>query len=157
MLVLLVPVFLLVLGYRVLLHGDAPIAVDPSDTITAARHDAKFPILVPAGLPATWTVSSATFRLEPTGSVLRLGYLAGDHAGLQLVESDEPVDQFLPGELGSNAQPGDLVAIGGQQWRTYPSVRGGARALVLAQDRGTVVIVGSGGDDDLRTLAASLH
>lgn len=156
LLVLLVPVFLLVYGYRVFFSGDARTSVDTAQTVADARRDAGFPVLAPGALPKGWTASSATFEKGAPGSVLRLGYLAADGAGLQLVESDRPADQFLPGELGTDAQPGNLVTIGGRQWRSYPSARGGTHGLVLAQDRDTIVIVGTGGDEDLRALAASL-
>src|SRR5438309_3290027 len=68
--VLLIPVFLLVGLYKVVFSGDAPIPVTAGDTWASARHDAHFPVLEPQGLPAKWTVISATF----TGGTLRVGY-----------------------------------------------------------------------------------
>jgi hypothetical protein len=154
---LLIPIFLLLGAYKIFFSGDAPIAVDTAQTLATARHDAHFPILEPGGLPTDWKAISSTFALQSDGSVLRIGYVPPDHSGTQLIESDRPVDRLLPEELGSTAQPGNLVTIGNRLWRGYPTVRDGNRALVLAEDRRTTVLIGSGSDADLRTLAASLR
>src|SRR5690348_8766703 len=61
MAVLLVPVFLLLGAYRIFFAGDAPIAVDASDTWATARHSAPYPVLQPDGVPAGWTVISASY------------------------------------------------------------------------------------------------
>ena len=151
--VLLVPVGILFGLYVTVFSGSAPIRVDPSDTWAAAQRDAGFTVLQPQGLPAKWTVTSATFA---TGTV-RVGYVTPSGSGLQLVETGAPADQFLPAELGQDARPGNLVTIGGRQWRAYPSVRSGDRALVLVDDGRIVVVIGSANDDDLRTLAGALH
>jgi len=152
--VLLVPVFLLLLVYRVVFSGDAPIAVDATDTWATARHSAPYPVLEPVGLPAKWTVISATYDR----GTLRVGYVTPSGSGLQLVESDQPVDRLLPTELGTGAQPGDLVTIEGRQWRSYPVARtGGQRALVLADAGRTAVVVGDASDTDLRTFVATLR
>src|SRR5690348_16206686 len=128
--VLLVPVGILFGVYVTFFSGSAPIAVDPSDTWAAARHSATFTVLQPQGLPAKWTVTSATFA----SGTLRVGYVTPSGGGLQLVETAAPVDQFLPAELGDSARPGNFVTIDGRQWRAYPSVRSGDRALVLVDD-----------------------
>ena len=151
--VLLVPILILFIGYETVFSGSAPIPVDPSDAWSAARHAATFPVVQPQGLPARWTVTSAAYG----SGTLRVGYVTPAGTGLQLVETAAPVDQFLPAELGTDARPGNLVTIGGRQWRAYPSVRSGNRALVLVDDGRLVVVVGSANDDDLRTIAAALR
>jgi hypothetical protein len=152
--VLLVPVFVLLGIYRVVFSGDAPIAVNPSDAWATARHSAHFTVLEPVGLPAKWTVISASFR-EGT---LRVGYVVPDGSGVQLIESDQLVDRLGPAELGTDARPGDLVTIGDRQWRAYPVARGGDnRALVLVDAGRTTILVGTAPDADLRTLAATLR
>jgi hypothetical protein len=154
---LLIPIFLLLGAYKIFFSGDAPIAVDTTQTFAAARHDARFPILEPSGLATEWKATSSTFTLHADGSVLRIGYVPPDRSGIQLIESDRPVDRLLPEELGSGAQPGNLITIGNRLWRGYPVVGDGNRALVLAEDRRTTVLVGTGSEADLRTLAASLR
>src|SRR5436305_10731322 len=137
--VLLVPVVILFVVYETAFAGSAPIAVDPSDTWSAARHAGTFPVAQPQGLPARWAVTSAAYG----SGTLRVGYVTPARTGLQLVETAAPVDQFLPAELGADARPGNLRTIGGRQWRAYPSVRAGDRALVLVDDGRLVVVVGS--------------
>jgi hypothetical protein len=150
--VLLIPVLVLFAVYETVFSGAAPIAVDPSDTWTTARHSATFTVLQPRGLPAKWTVTSARFA---SGTV-RVGYVTPSGTGLQLVESAAPVDQFLPAELGDTARPGNFVTIGDRQWRSYPLVRSDNRALVLVDDGRAVVVIGSASDTDLRAFAAAL-
>jgi Protein of unknown function (DUF4245) len=157
MAVLLVPVFLLLVGYRVFFAGDAPIAVDAGETYATAKHDAHFTILEPVDLPPGWTSIAAKFELADSGSVLRVSYVPPDRTGLQLVESNQAVDSFLPDEVGSDSQPGNLIDINNLQWRVYPVAKGGGRALVLAGDGYTTVIVGTATDQDMRTFAASLR
>ena len=151
--VLVIPVLILVAVYETVFSGAAPIAVDPSDTWATARHSATFQVLQPQGLPPKWTVTSATFA---SGTV-RVGYVTPSGTGLQLVETASPADTFLPAELGADARPGNLVPIGEREWRAYPSVGSGNRALVLVDDGRTVLVIGSARDEDLRTFAGTLR
>ncbi|OLB76350.1 MAG: hypothetical protein AUI14_19030 [Actinobacteria bacterium 13_2_20CM_2_71_6] len=150
---LLIPIFVLLIVYRVVYSGDAPIAVDASGTWDAARHGAHFTVLEPAGLPAKWTVISATFR----DGTLRVGYVTPDGTGLQLVESDRPGDELLPAELGTDARPGNLSTIGDRLWRAYPATARGDHALVLTDSGRTTILIGTASDADLRTFAAALR
>src|SRR2546429_2683032 len=148
MAVLLIPIFLLVGAYRDFYSGDAPVAVDASQTWATARHSAPYPVLAPDGLPKGWTVISATYA----GGTLRVGYVSPSGGGLQPVESDRTGDVLLPAELGTDARPGNLVTIDGRAWRAYPVVHGGGRALVLVDQGRTVVVVGTVTDSDLHAL-----
>jgi hypothetical protein len=151
--VLVVPIFVLLLGYRYLFAGDAPISVDATQTWAAARHSAHFTVLAPDGLPKGWTVASAMFR----DGTLRVGYVTPAGTGLQLVESDRALDVLGPAELGTEARAGSLVSLNGQPWRAYQQVRGGGQALVLADAGRTVLVVGSASPADLRTFATALR
>jgi hypothetical protein len=150
---LLIPIFLLLGAYKLVFSGDAPIPYDASGTWATARHSARFPVLEPAGLPPKWTVISATFG----DGTLRVGYVTPGGAGLQLVESEQAVDTLLPAELGTDARPGNLVTIGGRQWREYPQVRHGDRALVLVDNDRTTIAIGTASDAELRTFAGALR
>jgi hypothetical protein len=154
---LLIPIAIMVGVYKYFFTGEAPVRVDASQTYATARHDAGYPILEPSGLPSGWTTTGSTFDKVSDGSVLRVAYVAPSRTGLQLVESNRPVNSLLPDELGTNAQPGDLVTLGGQQWRSYPVARDGNRALVLAENGHTTVVIGIVSDADLRTFALALH
>ena len=91
------------------------------------------------------------------GGTLRVGYVTPSGAGVQLVESDRAVDQLLPAELGADAKPGDLAAIGGRQWRWYPAARDGDRAFVQVDAGRTVIVIGAAAEDELRTFVATLR
>ena len=62
MAVLLVPIFVLLVVYRVFFAGDAPIAVDAGETYATAKHSAHFTVEVPQDLPPGWTPRNMAAR-----------------------------------------------------------------------------------------------
>lgn len=155
LLVLLVPIALLLLVYRFVLDGDDPVAVDPAPTIATARAAGVFPISEPTGLPEDWTPVSAIWQEVDGGRALRLGYVTPDGGGVQVVETNAPVEAFLPVELSETAQPRGPVDVAGTAWQSY-TARPGERALVLLEPDRTVYVIGSATDEELRQLAGSL-
>lgn len=156
LLVLLVPIALLLGFYRVVLGGDDPVLVDPAPAVAEARSAAAFPVSEPAGLAAGWRVISASFRTVEGGRVLRIGYVSPDGGGVQLLQTDVPVDRFLPGELGREARARGAAALPGGGWQRY-TARRGEQALVLLQPDRTVVVVGGVTERELGQLAAALR
>jgi hypothetical protein len=151
--VLIVPIALLLIFYRVVLSGDAPVTVDPAPTIKEAQ--AVFPVAVPTGLGDDWHVSTATFRREATGATLRLGYVDPDKDPVQLVESTVPAATLLPAELTASAKPlGNFRAPTGV-WRIYNG-RPGEQALVLGEQSRTIIVVGKTDVKNLEELVTSL-
>jgi hypothetical protein len=153
--VLLVPIALLVLFYRLVLSGDAPVTVDPSSTIQEARQAAVFTVLEPRGLPDDWHASSVTFSRQAGGATLRVGYVDPGKDPVQLVESSVPAATLLPAELGSGAKPLGNVRTAAGVWRVYDA-RPGEKALVLADEKRTVVVVGKTGVESLQAFATTL-
>src|SRR5262249_20595646 len=117
--VLLVPIALLLIFYKFVLSGDAPVTVDPSSTIQEALDAKIFPIAVPAGLGDHWAVSSATFAKQANGATLRIGYVDPDKDGVQLVESSVPAATLLPAELTTNAKPQTNFRAANGVWRLF--------------------------------------
>ena len=154
--VLLVPIALLLIFYRVVLSGDAPVTVDPSATIQEAQQAAAFTVAVPAGLGDDWHTASATFQRQTTGVTLRLGYVGPGKDPVQLVESSVPAATLLPGELGADAQALGNFRTPAGVWRVYDG-RPGEKALVLADQSRTIVVVGKTDMKNLETLASSLR
>lgn len=154
---LLIPVIALLLAYEFFFNGSSPRAIDPSGTYAAAAHDGGFRVERPVGLPAGWSAISSSLDKSGDGSVLRVSYVPPDKTGLQLIESDRPIDSLLPDELGTDAVPGDLSAIATRQWREYPHARGGSRALVLAENGRTIIVIGTATQQDLNVFAAALR
>jgi hypothetical protein len=153
--VLLVPIALLLIFYRVVLSGDAPVTVDATPTIQEAQQAALFPVAVPRGLGDDWHTASATFRRESGGATLRIGYVDPGKDPVQLVESSVPADSLLPGELGDSAKALGNYRTPAGVWRVYDG-RAGEQALVLAEPTRTIVVVGKADLAKLGALASAL-
>jgi hypothetical protein len=153
--VLLVPVFLFVLVYRVVFDGDRPVVVDPSSAIMEARAAGAFPVAEPTGLDSGWRTVSARYQPGADGALLRLGYLTPGGDGLQLVQGNVPADRLLPQELTNKGRPDGQVDLAGTIWQRYQA-RPGELALVLLEPTRTVIVIGSSAESDLRTLAGAV-
>ena len=154
--ILLVPILLLVLFYRVVLDGDKPISIDPASTIQQARSAAVFPVAVPQGLSEDWHPVSATFKRDTDGATLRLGYVDPDSDPIQLVESSTPTDKLLPVELGDDPKPVSTFSDGARTWQRYDA-RKGENALLLLEKGRTIIIVGQAESKSLEAFASSLR
>jgi len=153
--VLLVPIALLLLFYRLVLGGDAPLTVDPGPALQQARSAAVFPVAVPGELGKDWHVTSATFRRQADGATLRLGYVGPGDDPVQLIESSVPPEALLPVELGKAPTPSGTFRAAGRAWRWYEA-RPGEQALVLTEPNRTIVVVGTTAAENLQALATSL-
>jgi hypothetical protein len=153
--VLLVPIALLLIFYRLVLSGDAPVTVDPTATIQEAQQAAVFTVAVPHGLGNDWHTASATFQRENGGATLRIGYVDPGKDPVQLVESSVPPERLLPGELGSGGKALGNYRTPAGVWRVYDG-RPGEKALVLTEPARTIVVVGKADLTSLQTLAGAL-
>ncbi len=162
---LLVPIFVLLAGYKIFFNGDKPMSFDVSETYQTARHGGAFPVLEPTALPDGWSANTATYTPAATpaptggaaaGATLRVVYHSPDGSGMQLVESSGPADAVLIAELGDAAKPGNLITVNGAQWREYPQLPVGGRALVNVADGRTTVLLGDADAAELRAFAAAL-
>ena len=153
--VLLVPIALLLIFYRLVLNGYAPTNVDPGSAIEGAQSAHAFPVAEPRALGDGWHVSTASFRHESGGATLRIGYVDPDGTSMQLVESNVPPNTLLPTELGSTARPLDTYRADARVWRLYQA-RPGEEALVLAEPGRTIIVVGNARTSRLEELASSL-
>jgi len=153
--VLIVPIALLLVFYRVVLSGDAPVTVDPSPAIDEAQHAAVFPVAVPQGLGGDWHTTSAIFS-RPTGGVtLRIGYVDPDKDPIQLVESSVPPATLLPAELTAAAEPVTNFRAANGVWKLYTS-RPGEQALVKVDQNRTIIVVGKAAVQNLERLASAI-
>jgi uncharacterized protein DUF4245 len=152
--VLIVPIALLLIFYRVVLSGDAPITVDPAATIQEAQQADRFPVAVPDPGDG-WHVSTARFVRQQTGATLRIGYVDPDKDPVQLVESSVPAAGLLRTELTAAAEPIGNFRTKLGAWRLYQA-RPGEKALVLTDPARTVIVIGKAGTESLEHLAASL-
>ncbi|MEV1285783.1 DUF4245 domain-containing protein [Micromonospora sp. NPDC049679] len=156
LLVLLVPIAVLLGFYRVVLDADAPVVVDPAPVVAEARSANAFPVSEPTGLGDGWHPTSAGFRQVDGARTLRIGYVTPSGGGLQLVQSNVPVEKLLPAELTDAAQSEGSAQVGGRAWQRY-TARRGEQALVLLEPTRTVLIVGGASEAELTTLAGAVR
>jgi hypothetical protein len=154
--ILIIPIFLLLTFYRVVLSGDAPITIDPAPAIQQAQRANAFPVLVPQGLSEDWHVSSATWAPRPEGATLRLGYVDPDDDPVQLIQSSVPPATLLPAELSKEAEQRSVFRAENGVWRLYDG-RPGEQALVLSDGLRTIIVVGSTDRANLEAMAGSLR
>jgi hypothetical protein len=153
--VLLIPIALLLIFYRVVLGGDSPINVDTGPVLQEARAAAVFPVAEPTGLDEHWHVASATFRRQADGATLRLGYVDPSSDPIQLVESNVAPEKLLPAELGDAAKPTNIFRTAAGVWRHY-TARPGEQAMVLTEPNRTIVLVGTAEAKNFEILATAL-
>jgi hypothetical protein len=153
--ILLIPIALLLVFYRVVLGGDSPVTVDPGPVLEEAQAAALFPVAVPGDLGKDWQVSTATFRREAAGATLRLGYAGPGEDPILLVESNVAPEKLLPAELGSTATQIGAFRSAGRAWRLYIA-RPGEHALVLTEPNRTIIVVGETDTKNLETRASAL-
>jgi hypothetical protein len=155
LIVLLVPIALLV-GLMQWMGSGSPRPIDPSEAFDSARSARAFTVLAPEQLGDGWSTISASFRRTDTGATLRVGYVTPSGAGVQLVESSEPFDEFARRELGDRVEPRGTTTIQGSSWQLF-RVRDGEYALVLAQPDRTVLVLGRAEEAELIDLADALR
>jgi hypothetical protein len=153
--ILLLPIVLLLVFYRVVLDGDKPISIDAEPTIQQARTAAVFPVVVPQGLGDDWHTVSATFRRDADGATLRLGYVDPESDPIQLIQSSTPTAKLIPVELGDDPKAVSTFRDGTRTWQRY-AAREGENALLLLEKGRTIIVVGTAGSETLEVFASSL-
>lgn len=156
-LILLVPVVVAVLVYVYFFGGSNVIAIDPSGDYSAARASAHFTVLEPEGLPSGWKPVSSAYGKVTGGSLLRVGYVAPDGSGMQLIESDRPAADLITAELGTTNSLATSVDIGGRSWGRLDSTTRDDRALVDTESGRTVIVHGQASQAELQAFVASLR
>jgi Protein of unknown function (DUF4245) len=157
MLVLLVPVMIAVAVYVFFFGGSSPIVIDPSGSYGDARAAGVFPVVQPQGLASGWKSVSSTYGVENGRHVLRVGYLAPDGSGLQLLESDGPTAAVISDAVGTANPVGASVTIGGRTWGEVGAGKNDQQALINTGNGYTIIVKGQSSDKDLQTFAGALH
>ena len=133
--------------------------VDPSSTVQLAAARAGYPVPAPAGLPDGYRPTSA--RTDAGGAeagdpvTLQIGYLTPSAGYAGFVVSDDArvaaVDDVLDG-----VQEQGTVDLSGQSWTRGTTERG---ETVLSRTDGdvTVLVTGSGTDEELATVAGAVR
>lgn len=145
--VLLIPVLLLVLGYRLFYGWDTAVTVDPANAIASAGRASFAPL--PAAAPADW--QTVTAEWQP--GVLRIGYLDPDNNGARLVQSRTALDALVKDELDGKAQADGETVVGPVTWQRFRAPDG-QTVLARASGNTTTLLIGQGAD--LTGLAAAI-
>jgi hypothetical protein len=139
--------------------SDSPTANDepvPSpiidDAVRAAMAD-RFPAMVPAGVPAGWTVQNATYSPKQ-GGIWRIDLTDPNGAPVQVVQSKTSVEGIVREHLGADAQQAGQVNLSGTgKWSTWSSA---SQAGVAREISDTAVLVAGPDQDTVVTLAEQL-
>ncbi|BBH64740.1 hypothetical protein ACTI_14250 [Actinoplanes sp. OR16] len=153
LLVLLVPIALVMVFWKVVLDGDKPLTRDPSSAIQSASRE--FTVAQPAGLSDDWYVQSANFQKTDTGATLRIGYVDPDADPILLVQSTVPAETLVPAEVGDEGKRTGTFRAGNRTWMTYTG-RPGETAFIVTEQNRTIVLVGETKQKNMETLAAAL-
>lgn len=128
--------------------------------LSAARGDLPFVALGPAGLPASWQLTSDDY--EPAGATAadwHLGYDTPSGKYAEFEQVNETIPQYLSAQ-SSDATRSGTVTVGGVGWLRYAGTTPGAlKTLLFRQDGSSSieVVAGSGTLAELETLAGSLR
>jgi hypothetical protein len=155
--ILIVPIVLVMLFWNVVLDGSEPGDFDAGPAIESARRAELFDISEPRDLGDDWHVQSATFKRDgsETTATLRVGYAAPSSEPLQLIESNVATATLIPAELGADPQATGTHEAGGRRWQQY-SARDGETALVVLEEKRTLIVIGQAGPDELKEFVAKL-
>jgi uncharacterized protein DUF4245 len=133
--------------------------VDPSSSVQLAAARAGYSVVAPFGLPDGYRATSARTDAGATEQgdpvTLEIGYLTPSEEFAGFVVSDDEGADAVTGVL-AGAEEGGTVELGGQSWTRSTSERGEA---VLFREAGgvTVLVTGSAGEDELRTVATAVR
>ena len=129
--------------------------VDPTQVLIAARAQAPFPVVVPAGLTG-YQLTSARWQETPKSDgapVLHLGYVTPDTQYLQVGQSAADSASFIDEQTAGGVAV-EQVNINGVSWQLYATAD--RRSLVRVGAGVTTVISGTTGQGELEQVARSL-
>jgi hypothetical protein len=167
-LAVLVPVILLVGGMtRACTFSPGGPTVDPNavpvvDAPAELRELAPFvpfAVRIPA-VPAGWRSNSVDQDLVDGIRVVRTGFLTPEGRYLRLLQSAAPEPALLAVETGAEPVPArGATEVGGQRWVVYGAEREQiwiAEVATPGAEPVRLLITGSGGEQDFRTLAGAV-
>ncbi|HTZ42247.1 MAG TPA: DUF4245 domain-containing protein [Jatrophihabitans sp.] len=133
-------------------HSDGIHVVDTTAAVAAARQQAGFGLVLPAGLPDGWRPTSTQFEPAGAGSAasFRIGYVTPEQKYAEFYESDDAPDA-VAAQLGVLTGAGTVA--GWAEYRTSD----GRTALRRTFGAVTVLVSGNAGQDELTTLATAMR
>ena len=156
----LVLICLAFVGWQVVQEGSSdPVhEVDTTSSERATAQLARYPLLVPRGLPEGWRPTSVRTNAGTASAgdplTLQIGWYTPAEEYAAYVVSDDPDTPALTDVLGSATDAG-TQEIDGETWQKHTTEQG-ETALTRDDAGATMLVTGSAEDDELTTLAASL-
>ena len=133
--------------------------VDTTSSERATAELARYPLLVPRGLPDGWRPTSVRTNAGAAKAgdplTLQIGWFTPEEEYASYVVSDDPQTPALTDVLGTATGAG-TQEIDGETWQRHTTERG-ETAFTRDDDGATLLVTGSAGDDELTTLAGSLE
>ena len=130
-------------------------AVDYRDQVSAFAKVAGS-VLAPVGVPHDWRANAATFDSAGRIAKLHIGFATPGSRYAGMDETNGAASALITRILGAaGAKVTGTASIAGQTWQLRRSARG-EEALTTTSGGLTVVVTGSGSDEQLRALARSL-
>jgi Protein of unknown function (DUF4245) len=119
-----------------------------------------FTPLSPAGLPASWELTSDNYQPEGASAAdWHLGYQTPSGKYASLEQTTETLAQFLVG-ASSNAQQSGSVQVAGASWTEYTGTAPAAYKTLLVREapdaKSLEIVAGSAPLSELETLITSL-
>ncbi len=142
-------------------HASSPPAVSYQADLATMTRAARYPVLVPAGLPLSWVPVSSGVALGGANgagtATWHLGYVTPSGALASMEESDAAPKAFIR-RMTNSGTAVPPVRVAGRTWRASVTAGRGQRSFYETDVAGaTIVITGSASWGELRTLAASLR
>jgi hypothetical protein len=132
--------------------------VDTTSSERATAELARYPLLVPRGLPDGWRPTSVRTNAGAAKAgdplTLQIGWYTPQEEYAAYVVSDDPATPALTDVLATATDAG-TQDIAGETWQKHETQRG-ETALTRDDQGATMLVTGSADDDELTTLAASL-
>jgi hypothetical protein len=139
-------------------------AVDAAALLRAAAPQVPFALRV-AAVPPGWRSNAVDQSAVDGGRVVRVGYVTGAGRYLRLVQSNAPEEVVVRDAVGTVPAARGTVEAGGRPWVIYggpppaaapdPARRDEA-VWVTDLDGVRLLLTGSAGEDEFRTLAAAV-
>jgi hypothetical protein len=164
MAVILVPILIITFLFTRNLDDHPVNVVNYSAQLNQARQDSPYPVLAPAGLPATWRPTKAAWvpkgapylNGEPSvRNLWQLGFLSPEDTYVELNQGDALPEQFLEDYTREGATDG-VSQVNGQPWERRISLDERTRSLVRSTPSVTSVIVGDTTYEGLEAFASTL-
>lgn len=146
-------------AFRAINRDNPEISPTSVDYLAAAQgaQAGGFDVVYPTSLPSGWIASSV--HLTPGDRpAWGIGMLTDDERFAGVRQEDASLDDLLHTYVDDDPTEGDTVRIDsevGTTWRSF-SDSGGDHAYATEMGRDVILVYGSAGTDDLRTLAEDL-